>query len=59
MVDYFCHFALAKPIFYMPTNAENASLWNFGTGNMKAWAASDMDCGIYGTGSIYYRGHPI
>ena len=39
-------------------NAENASLWSFGTGNMKAWAATDMDCGIYGTGSIYYRGHP-
>ena len=39
-------------------NAENASLWSFGTGDMKAWAASDMDCGIYGTGSIYYRGHP-
>ena len=39
-------------------NTENASLWSYGTGHIKGWVASRIDCGIYGTGSIYYRGDP-
>lgn len=35
-----------------------AGLWNFGTGNTKAWVTSNLECEIPGTGSIYYVGSP-
>ena len=39
-------------------NAEKVWLWSFGTGHIKVWAVASLECGLYGTGSIFYQGHP-